>query len=386
MTDRWGRIMRTAKVTRIALTVMLVSLIPACSSSGSSASESRTGAALPPSSSTPSSTTAPTTGSTPLAVWPDPANNGPIAFGRWLDETTRAIFVINPDGTGERQLTHPDQAVIDNNPDWSPDGSKIAFERCIVRCEVWTINENGSGLKRLGPNCLEVPVPACEDRSSPAWSPDGRVLAVDRAFGPVTNDQIKHSQLALIDASTGRLIRTVDAPAPYSADVGNAGWSPDGERLVFGQHDSALGNPPGGRALFVINADGTGLRRLTAWRLNGGDHPVSSPDGMLILFRTIEPLTNSDLALPTETSLDELHGHLYTVHPDGTGLHQLTHYDSSTIVLSYSFSPNGRWITYAKSGVGGGPDIFLMRLDGTGLQPVTRTSLWDSVPDWGPAR
>jgi hypothetical protein len=47
---------------------------------------------------------------------------------RWfLDaaQTTRPIFVINPNGMGERQLTHPDPGVIDDHPDWSLDGTKI---------------------------------------------------------------------------------------------------------------------------------------------------------------------------------------------------------------------------------------------------------------------
>lgn len=368
--------MRPAKaipVARIMLTVVLVWLGAACSSAASTASGSKTGAS-PPSSSNPSSTTPPAAGSTPIAAWPNPDKNGQIALGRWLDpaQTTRAIFVINPDGTSESQLTHPASGVVDDQPDWSPDGSKISFEHCALRCEVWTMNEDGSGLKRLGPNCIEIEPPACEDRSAPAWSPNGQTLAVNRSLGPVRNDTIKHSQLVLIDASTGRLIHRIAAMKPYSGDTGQAGWSPDGKRLVFGRHNSQLGNPPGGGALFVINANGTGLQRLTPWELNAGDHAVWSPDGNLILFRSI--------------SADELHGNIYTIHPDGTGLHQLTHYDPGTIVLSYSFSPDGRWITFAKSGVEGQPDIFLMRLDGTGLRPVTRTALWESAPDWGPTR
>jgi Tol biopolymer transport system component len=54
-------------------------------------------------------------------------------------------------------------------------------------------------------------------------------------------------------------------------------------------------------------------------------------------------------------------------------------------VLSYSFSPDGKSITFAKSGVGGQPDVFVMRANGTNVRAVTRTPLPDSAPDWGSA-
>ena len=53
-------------------------------------------------------------------------------------------------------------------------------------------------------------------------------------------------------------------------------------------------------------------------------------------------------------------------------------------MLSLSFSPDGKLIVFAKSGLGGEPDLFVMRANGTGIRPITRTALWDSAPDWGP--
>jgi TolB protein len=254
--------------------------------------------------------------------------------------------------------------VIDDQPDWSPDGTKIAFGHCVPSgCETWTMNADGSEAKRIGPK---------EESSDPAWAPDGETLAVNLAFGPVENDTIKFSQLVLIDSRTGRMIRRLDATAPFSGDTGQAGWSPDGTQIVFSRLNSSTGSPPGAGAVFVVSADGTGLRRLTPWSLDGGDHPVWSPDGKLILFRAVQGEEGD-------------YGNLYTIHPDGTGLHQLTDYDSTTMVLSYSFSPDGRWITFAKTGESGEPDVFLMRADGSDVHPVTQTEPWDSAPDWGPA-
>ena len=54
-------------------------------------------------------------------------------------------------------------------------------------------------------------------------------------------------------------------------------------------------------------------------------------------------------------------------------------------MLSASYSPDGKWIVHATNGVDGNADVFIMRADGTGNRPVTRTELWDSAPDWSPA-
>jgi TolB protein len=305
-----------------------------------------------------------------------PGANGQIAFARTLEPSTetRAIFAINADGSGERQLTNPAVGIFDDQPDWSPDGSKIAFERCgSSHCELWVMNADGTGAVRMGPDCEGAPSPACEDRSGGAWSPDGKSIAFNRAWGAVQNDQIQHSELWVMDAdgSHARPITHITTHHPYTADVGNAMWSPNGKSLVLSVLNSALGKPAGHMAALTIHADGTGLRRLTPWKLDGGDHPDWSPDGKRILFRTV--------------SADEQHGDVYTIRPNGTGLTRLTHYSPSTILLSSSFSPDGQSITFAKGGLGGQGDIFTMRVDGTGVSPVTQTTLPEGAPDWGPA-
>jgi Tol biopolymer transport system component len=103
--------------------------------------------------------------------------------------------------------------------------------------------------------------------------------------------------------------------------------------------------------------------------MNAADHPDWSPDGRHILCRA-----------PEESfagwSLD-------VVRPDGTGLRRVTRFGPETEVLSASFSPDGRWIVFSRSGRNGRPDIFVIRRDGSGLRQFTRTSAWDGAPDWG---
>jgi TolB protein len=146
-------------------------------------------------------------------------------------------------------------------------------------------------------------------------------------------------------------------------------FSPDGKRLLFVK----IGLPSGrARAIFVSNVDGSAVRQVTSWRLNGGDNPDWSPGGKWILFRS-------------NVELDSKQSQICVIHPDGSGLKQLTHFRPGTIVTSSSFSPDGRSIVLATTGVGGNADLFVMRRDGTGIHPITRTKLWDSAPDWGPA-
>jgi TolB protein len=305
-----------------------------------------------------------------------PGKNGQIAFRRYLDPMTTAVFVINADGSGERQLTHPDTGVDDNQPDWSPDGAKLAFERCDIGCEVWTMNADGSGQTRLGPNCHRAQPLKCEERDAPAWAPDGKSIAFGRGWGRFGHDAIQFSEIFVMDRRGGstRQLTHITTSKPYSADVDQAMWSPDGKRLVFQVRTSTVGRPANSVALFVINADGTGMKRLTPWKLNGGEHPDWSPDGKRILFRTIP---KGDDELPG--------GNIYTIHPNGTGLKQLTRYGPTTELNNYSFSPDGKWITFAKSGVGKETDVYVMQSNGTGIRPITRTSVWEGGPDWGPA-
>jgi TolB protein len=285
--------------------------------------------------------------------------NGLIAFKKALGHPS-LIASVKPDASGLRLFPRTKQ-VSDDDPDWSPNGSLVAFERCPLgpgHCTIVEMRADGSGAKRLGP--------ANDDRAFPAWSPDGREIAYTRSWGGVKNGEIRYSGIYVMNASGGgaRQVVNVSADAPYSGDAQHPVWAPDGKRLAFEVANSSTGAPPGAHAVFLVNADGSDLKQITPSGMNAGGRLDWSPDGRLILFRA--PAKND-------------RGNLYTIAPDGSGLKQLTRFPS-LVVSAGSFSPDGKWVTFAKSS-----NLWVMRVDGTGGRQLTHgISVWS--PDWGTAK
>jgi TolB protein len=307
-------------------------------------------------------------GATGAALATAPGRNGQIVYAHFP-----TLWVLNADGSGARKLPWVKRSEADN-PDWSPDGKRIAFDRCAVKCEIWTIDSDGTNQKRLGPDCLRK-AGVCQDRTTPAWSPDGRRIAFGGNIGAVRPTGVEHAELFVMNANgTGprRLTHVSDGKKPFSIDVRAPSWSPDGKQIVFEVENFKTADPPDRRALYVVNADGSGLRQLTQWSLNGGDSPDWSPDGKLILFRTVS-ISNKH------------HGNLHTIHPDGTGLTKLTDFPAPKTVLTGSFSPDGEWITFSRFTDSPYPAIYVMRANGTDQR---RVSLDGAAyePDWGPVR
>lgn len=304
-----------------------------------------------------------------VTVTTSPGENGRIAFRRWLDsgQSTGAIFTVGANGKSVFQVTRPSAGVEDGNVDWSPDGSLLVFQRAGNPYAVYTVKPDGSDLQPVtGPT---------EDGSSASFHPDGTRVVYTRSSGrekvlPGGEPWIEYTDLVLQDLDGGNL-KVLIRSRPYEGDYNSARFSPDGSRLLYVRQNSPLTKPAHAHAVFVAKANGTGRRQLTPWSLDAGDDPDWSPDGKLILFRSHEGDGN-----PSQ---------LYLIRPDGKGMRQLTNFKPGGFVGSASFSPDGNWITFAKSGRGGASDVFVMRTDGSGTRPVTSTLLWDSAPDWGAA-
>ncbi|HYC52569.1 MAG TPA: hypothetical protein VEB19_15760 [Gemmatimonadaceae bacterium] len=146
----------------------------------------------------------------------------------------------------------------------------------------------------------------------------------------------------------------------------NPSWSADGQRLVF--ESSRHGNVE----LYVINADGTGERRITQSPSNVvNSHASWSPDGSTIVFDSFR-----DGAF-----------HLYLIRPDGSGERRLTQGDAGGVqefARHPEWSPNGRYIAFDSRRDGNG-EYYVIHPDGSGLRRLTNTpSVSESHPTWTP--
>jgi Tol biopolymer transport system component len=176
-----------------------------------------------------------------------------IAFAS--SRNTGGIYVIHPDGTGLRQVFRGPAS----NVDWSPDGRRIAFQ------------DRGISVLGLGDGRPKR-VLRGNGFSLPAWSPNGREVAVVR-------DEPDLSTAIYVVRSDGKKLRRLLRPQPprsdpqwtsVAASETEPTWSPDGRRIAFQAGD--------GHIVVVSLADGRRHELAT------GYEPAWSPDGSRIAF------------------------------------------------------------------------------------------------------
>lgn len=279
-----------------------------------------------------------------------PGRNGLIAFTSDRDGDGE-IFTIRPDGRQLRRLTR--NVVEDGCPSWSPDGRRIAFSReyRYGRSDMFVMRADGSGLSRV----LRSP----GSDTCPVWSPDGRWLAFTRnVIATEPRDRIDDIHVVRVD---GRGLRRLTLDGAHNV---RPAWSVR-SRIAW----QSLYGSTGFNDIWTMRTDGSDRRRVTRTESNTDAH--WSPDGRWIVF----------------TGIDNLNPHdheLFVVGADGSGLRKLTETEHED--LQPAWSPDGRSIVYAYAAVPGNIDLHVIRPDGRGRRRITRGRGHDRDPDWGRAR
>ena len=278
--------------------------------------------------------------------------NGRITFGRFDPALGDfSIWAANPDGTRQQRLTH----IPSFFSDWSPNGSRIAFDFADSTGEhLAAMDPDGRQVRQLtfGEGIQEVP----------KWSPDGRRITFD-ASPDLPDAPGFHTDIWIMRAN-GTDVRQLTRGAFDVEPV----FSPDGRRIAFGRITGVDAQGFQLEAIYVINTDGTGLRQVVP-PLADLEHPDWSPNGAWISFN-IGP--------------DQPHAAVMVVHPNGKGLRVLRRSDNRLRLFKPVWSPDGRKFLVGCHDVQADIDkLCVMNANGRYLHAVTATPDPVNFPAWG---
>jgi TolB protein len=264
------------------------------------------------------------------AVSPDGAW---IAFTSDRDGSSQ-IYVIRPDGTGERRVTR--SAETKGGIRWSSDGRRLLFVNYRDNAgHLFSVDLDGANQREV----LTVPGREVE------LSPDGKHVLY--SAGSFTATEL---MLADFDGAAARNARQINAAGSIAW---NFKWSPDGSLVAYTCRDEM-----GRTQVCVMKSDGTQSRPLTTMSPEVGraQVPAWSPDGKTIAFQASTPGGSSHIWVAdaatrratklvdhSEAFLDEIP----TWFPDGKR-------------LAFQSNRTGRW------------EIWIVNVDGSGLAQVTR--------------
>lgn len=278
-----------------------------------------------------------------------PATNGRIAFIRSSepsDRRTSRIFTMNHDGTDQRFLA---ETTDGSQLAWSPDGRRLAFADVGG---IYIINADGTGETRVGTG-------GDNDRS-PAWSPDGTMLAYQSLRGSVGGIYV----IGLDGTGEKQLTARSDA---------DPAWSPDGTRIAFARFDDG--------GIFVMNADGSAVTRLTPRAIGSEATPTWSSDSRQIAFRRNSEVVVIDADGGAARTLASPGG-TGAINRDGEGANKRAVAGGDPSAPRWS--PDGSRIVYALYHSGSSCTVWSVNAEGGDARKLTDGAMCDHDPAWQP--
>lgn len=261
------------------------------------------------------------------------------------NEPAFSLFLLSLDSLEVRRLTSPQRLLGDSNPTFSPDGKTLAFSRAAQGIHsIYTVAVSGGAEKRLLSGAMNK---YSGGEGGLAWTADGRDIVFASA-GWLANA----GWLWKISLSGGE---------PERLQYAQEGVAPSirGNRLVYVRQTANLNIWR--RKLTSFLSAGPAERFISSTRMESG--PQFSPDGSKIAFES------------TRSGAYEI----WMCQSDGSGLTQLTHFNSVTGTPRWS--PDGRQIVF-DSRVDGNANIFAIDVEGGSPRRLTSEPSRETVPSW----
>ncbi len=266
------------------------------------------------------------------------------------------IWLMDSSGNNLRQITNMEKGAC--QPDWSPDGSKLAFiSPCLQRSDkypeasIYIINADGSGLQQM-------PGSSTAGDYDPDWSPDGKALAF-------TSLRTGKEHVFVIDLTSGKIEELSNTPQSEK----NPAWDPSGKNIAVSRVSTSL-------QVWILPTNGQ-----PAWQYSRSGNfdnydPQWSADGLFIYYTQTK--AGGGLPYLVKRFYEDREGSKeYRVPLPGPGLIAFP-------VRDVNLSPDGQWYVYESWPDGKNHDIFVMDHEGKNQVRLTKDPGFEFSPVWRP--